>query len=209
MKNQERKNSLKKAMARYNRFKSLGKLEKGKNRFNSPILGVNKEINNNKENKKEIKIDLNKEKKKMMSEVGCDADITIKKEKPKIKVDNSCNFSVNNSLILSPDEIICCWSCLKPLKKDDSIKKEYDISISGDDDPNLFKYKYFCSEKCRTIFEKEKKEKQINETKIKNELINNIKNKSENKNESEININRNNNKDDSLEEDNYDPMEDF
>ena len=169
-----------------------------------------KEIVSNKEIKKEIKIDLNKEKKKMMSEVGCDADITIKKEKPKIKVDNSCNFSVNNSLILSPDEIICCWSCLKPLKKDDSIKKEYDINISGDDDPNLFKYKYFCSEKCRTIFEKEKKEKILNETKIKNELINEIKNKKENKNENEININKGNNEDDSLEEeDNYDPMEDF
>ena len=86
-----------------------------------------KEIISNKENKKEIKIDLNKEKKKMMSEVGCDADITIKKEKPKIKVDNSCNFSVNNSTLLincTEEELLRCWHCLKPLKKEKRVVKE-------------------------------------------------------------------------------------
>ena len=62
MKNQDRKNSLKKAMARYNRFKSLGKLEKKKNckLKNSPKYHKNvvegEQVNNEliEENKKEI-----------------------------------------------------------------------------------------------------------------------------------------------------------
>ena len=180
-----------------------------KNNINN-ITNNKKEIITTKENTKEIKNDLNKEKNKMMSEAGCDVNIILKKGIPKVKVDNSCNFSLENSLLLAPHGVIFCWNCLKPLKKENSLIKEYDVSVSGDCEPNLFKFKYFCSENCIKIFEREKEDIKINKTEIEKEKVNEIQNKIDDVKENEIaNKNSSNNEDNSIDEDNYDPMEDF
>ena len=173
-----------------------------------------KVINPNKENKKEINYEINKESIKTKNETGCGTNtVIINKEIPKIKIDNSCNYSVNNSLILTPDEIICCWNCLKPLKKENSIMKEYNINNLSVDDPDTFKYKYFCNEKCLKDFETEKNKKNLNVTDIKNELVLNEKDiKDENIIKKEMNNNSNNSNNEEevfFEGDNYDPMDDF
>ena len=174
-----------------------------------------KVINPNKENNKEIKYEINKENIKTKNETGCGTNtVIINKEIPKIKIDNSCNYSVNNSLILTPDEIICCWNCLKPLKKENSIMKEYNINNLSVDDPDTFKYKYFCNEKCLKDFETEKNNKNLNVTDIKSELVlneNDIKDKNVIKKEMHNNIsnNSNNEEEEFFEGDNYDPMDDF
>jgi len=174
-----------------------------------------KVINPNKENKKEINYEMNKENIKTKNETGCGTyTVMINKEIPKIKIDNSCNYSVNNSLILNPNEIICCWNCLKPLKKENSIMKEYNINNLSVDDPDTFKYKYFCNEKCLKDFETEKNKKNLNVTDIKNELIlneNDIKDENVIKKKINNNIsnNSNNEEEEFFEGDNYDPMDDF
>ena len=52
-------------------------------------------------------------------------------------------------------EIICCWNCLKPIKKENSMVKKYKIEY---DNEVLYEQKYFCNEKCIREFEKKKKE---------------------------------------------------
>ena len=190
-------------------YNKISLYKKNNININNNNINIKKEILSNNENTKEIKNDLNKGKKKIMSETGCDANIIIKKEIPKVKVDNSCNFSIENSLLLAPNGVSFCFNCLKPLKKENSIIKEYDVNISGDYDPNLFKFKYFCSENCVKIFEQEKEDKKINKTVIEKEKVNEIQNKIDDVKENEINKNSRNNEDNSLDEDNYDPMEDF
>ena len=161
-----------------------------------------------KENKKETNSVGNKGKTKTTNEIGCGNNTIIKKDLKKIKVDNSSNFAVNNSALL-PEEFICCWNCLKPLKKENSIMKEYNIDKEDNNNCILFKYKYFCSEECIIIFEKEKNTQNLSEIKIKNEMDDEniqIKNIEDNENN-----NDNRNKDDEgfFEGDNYDPMDDF
>ena len=155
------------------------------------------------------------------NESGCNTRTITKKKvdtpTPKINIDNSSNFSMNNStLLIKQDEFICCWNCLKPLKKTNAILKEYNNNLKDDDNSVIFKYKYFCSEICVNKFENEKN--------IKNNIENNIdKNENENnyninKDNSDANINNiidinknvdDNNEEDIFEGDNYDPMEDF
>ena len=105
MKNQERKNSLKKAMARYNRFRSLGKLEKKKkknldNSPKSPNLGNEVILNNEKkeENIKEKKIEEKIEYDVKVKEF----DNEEKKEENKIsnieEEENENEFSFNSEL---------------------------------------------------------------------------------------------------------------
>ena len=101
IKNPERKNSLKNAMEKYNRFRSLGKLEKKKNKIfgnspKSPKLGDGKEINNGiKETKpieEQIEIDVNVK----------EFDNEQKKEENKIsnieEDENENEFSFNSEL---------------------------------------------------------------------------------------------------------------
>ena len=161
-----------------------------------------------KENIKETNSVGNKEKIKTTNEIGCGNNTIIKKDLKKIKVDNSSNFAVNNSALL-PEEFICCWNCLKPLKKENSILKDYNIDKKDNNNSILFKYKYFCSEECIIIFEKEKNTQNLSEIKIKNEMDDEniqIKNLEDNENN-----NDNINKEDEgfFEGDNYDPMDDF
>ena len=197
------------------REKLFQNLSAYKNKKNNSNTNSKKLIISNKENKKEENYEINKEniKTKTKNETGCGTNtVIINKEIPKIKIDNSCNYSVNNSLILNPDEVICCWNCLKPLKKDNSIMKEYNINNLSVDDSDIFKYKHFCNEKCLKDFETEKANKNLNKTDIKNELLYNEKDrKDENIIENEINNNSNNsNKEEEFfEGDNYDPMDDF
>ena len=183
---------------------------KNKNKNNS---NNKKLIISNKENKKEANYEIKKEniETKIKNETGCGTNtVIINKEIAKIKIDNSCNYSVNNSFILNPDEIICCWNCLKPLKKDNSIMKAYNINNLSVDDSDIFKYKHFCNEKCLKDFETEKSNKSLNATDIKNELLNN-ENDRKDKNiiENKINYNSNNKEEEFFEGDNYDPMDDF
>ena len=101
IKNPERKNSLKNAMEKYNRFRSLGKLEKKKNKIfgnspKSPKLGDGKEIKNGiKETKpieEQIEIDVNVK----------EFDNEQKKEENKIsnieEDENENEFSFNSEL---------------------------------------------------------------------------------------------------------------
>ena len=161
-----------------------------------------------KENKKETNSVGNKGKTKTTNEIGCGNNTIIKKDLKKIKVDNSSNFAVNNSALL-PEEFICCWNCLKPLKKENSIMKEYNIDKEDNNNSILFKYKYFCSEECIIIFEKEKNTQNLSEIKIKNEMDDEniqIKNIEDNENNND-NINQED--EGFFEGDNYDPMDDF
>ena len=153
----------------------------------------------------------NEPKTKTIKELGCGTETIIKKDikipTPKITIDNSSNYSVNNSIILkNKDKLICCWNCLKPLKKENAILKENNNISNDDENSIIFKYKYFCSDTCVNILENEKIIKNnVNEKEIENN-DNNI---------DSNNINPNNNSDDNNEEeeyfegDNYDPMEDF
>ena len=72
------------------------------------------------------------------------------------KINKESNAPVNNSSILvnSPNEIICCWNCFKPIKKENSIQKDYDNKF---DKSILFSNKNFCSLKCIKDYEKKKK----------------------------------------------------
>ena len=156
---------------------------------------------------------INEPKTKTKNELGCGTETIIKKDinipKPKIKIDKSSNYSVNNSInLINKDELICCWNCLKPLKKENAILKENDKITNEDEDSIIFKYKYFCSDICVNIFQ--------NENNIKN-VKNNIENNFDDKeidNNINNNINANNRnmneeEEDSYEGDDYDPMEDF
>jgi hypothetical protein len=68
------------------------------------------------------------------------------------------NTPVNDSSLLvnSPNEITCCWNCFKPLRKENSIQKDYDNKL---DKSILFKNKNFCNMKCIKEYEKKKKTK--------------------------------------------------
>ena len=68
------------------------------------------------------------------------------------------NAPVNESSILvnSPNEMICCWNCFKPIKKENSIQKDYDNKL---DKSILFINKNFCNSKCIKEYEKKKKTK--------------------------------------------------
>ena len=125
MKNPERKNSLKNAMARYNRFKSLGKLEKKKNlNFNSSQNLASKGSQANKESKveyeKEIngeyikKLDIEKEKKNenIISNIEEDENENefsfnseLKKNEKKNNLENISSNNILNNNILSNENI--------------------------------------------------------------------------------------------------------
>lgn len=171
----------------------------------------------------------NNKKTKTINETGCGTDTIIEKNiggptlsptpipmptPPKIKIDNSSNFSVNNSTLLincSQDEILRCWHCLKPLKKENAILREYNKDLKDNNNSVIFKYKYFCSDICINFFENEKNDKKnIENNFIQNEdEINNI-NDSINDKINNINYNKSdNNEEDYCEGDYYDPMEDF
>ena len=159
---------------------------------------------------------------KTINEAGCGTDTIIEKNiggptpipsPPKIKIDNSSNFSVNNSTLLincTEEELLRCWHCLKPLKKENAILREYNNDLEENDNSVIFKYKYFCSDNCVNFFEDEKNVKKINE----NNFIQNedeIHNNNINDDINNINDNKSddNNEEDYYEGDNYDPMEDF
>ena len=138
-----------------------------------------------------------------------------------VKEEDMIKTDVNQS------EILCCWNCFKPIKKEETIYKNF---IGKDDENILFKKKSFCSMKCFKDFEVKKKstiicfqcEKQFD---IKNGFILYDKQKfcsskckeeyiKENSNKSEKNIfNKSkeieNEKEEDSEIDDYDPMKDF
>ena len=57
-------------------------------------------------------------------------------------------------LVNSSNDIICCWNCFKPIKKENSIQKDYDNKL---DKSIIFKNKNFCNLKCIKEYEKKKK----------------------------------------------------
>ena len=72
------------------------------------------------------------------------------------KINQESNAPVNNSslLINTPNDIVCCWNCFKPIKKENATnrvyKNKYENSI-------LFENKNFCNLKCIKEYEKKKK----------------------------------------------------
>ena len=86
--------------------------------------------------------------------------MSLPSNEPINKINQESNAPVNNSSLLvnSPDEIICCWNCFKPLKKENSIQKDYENKL---DKSILFKEKHFCNLKCVTDYEKKKKTKYV------------------------------------------------
>ena len=188
-------------------YKNINKKQKINNENKKGILNnENKKEILNDENKKELNI-------KIKSEIGCGTNTEIiEKNIEKIKVDNSSNYPVDNS-VLTPDDFICCWNCYKPLKKENSILKK-DNNLYKDDELAIFQYKNFCSEKCYKIFENEKIVKKLFKTENINQFTD-TKNKEEKEtnkdNENLINDKGSNinDEEDYSEEDNYDPMDDF
>ena len=177
-------------------------------------LSLYKNVKNNDKNriykteiKPKINDEKNKEKIKTKNEIGCGDNYIINKEDIKIKVDNGSNFPVNKSPILS-EKFICCWNCLKPLKKENSIMKEYDVDNLDDNVSNIFKYRHFCNDNCLNNYEKGKNHNTIIENEIDKEL--NIKTNEAEKIKGKEICNKIEYKDsDSFEGDNYDPMDDF
>ena len=84
----------------------------------------------------------------------------------KVNIESNDQISSTSSLLInSPNEIICCYNCFKPIKKENSIIKEY----QNKSDIVLFlKNKIFCSLKCIKDYEKKIRTKyvcfQCNET---------------------------------------------
>ena len=78
----------------------------------------------------------------------------IKKE----TVEKSAAINASSVPIGLDVEIICCWDCLKPLKKENAMIKNYKIEY---DNEVLFEKKYFCNEKCIREFEKKKKSQMV------------------------------------------------
>ena len=116
--------------------------------------------------------------------------------------------------MINQNELICCWNCLKPLKKENAILKQNDNITKEDEDSIIFKYKYFCSEICVNMFENEKNKKNNIENNFdenENEIINNdnSNNIDIDNNTNDNNDNNNNEGEDYFEGDDYDPMEDF
>ena len=72
------------------------------------------------------------------------------------KINQESNAPVNDLSLLvnSPEEIICCWNCFKPIKKEKSFRKDYKNQL---DNSILFTDKNFCSLKCIKDYEKKKK----------------------------------------------------
>ena len=74
------------------------------------------------------------------------------------KESNDQISSTSSLLINSPNEIICCYNCFKPIKKENSIIKEY----QNKSDIVLFlKNKNFCSLKCVKDYEKKIRTKYV------------------------------------------------
>ena len=90
--------------------------------------------------------------KQLLHQQLIDVQINIDKES------KESNAPVNDSSLLvnSPDEIICCWNCFKPIKKENSVQKDYEKQL---DNSILFTNKNFCSSKCIKDYEKKKKAK--------------------------------------------------
>ena len=74
----------------------------------------------------------------------------------KPKNDQEANAPVNNTSLLvnSPNDIVCCWNCFKPIKKENSSEKVYQNKL---DSSILFENKNFCNLKCIKEYEKKKK----------------------------------------------------
>ena len=91
---------------------------------------------------------------KLLHQQLIDVQINIDKES------KESNAPVNESSLLvnSPDEIICCWNCFKPIKKENSVQKDYENQF---DNSILFTNKNFCSPKCIKDYEKKKKAKYV------------------------------------------------
>ena len=77
----------------------------------------------------------------------------------KVNIESNDQISSTSSLLInSPNEIICCYNCFKPIKKENSIIKEY----QNKSDIVLFlKNKNFCSLKCIKDYEKKIRTKYV------------------------------------------------
>ena len=77
----------------------------------------------------------------------------------KVNIESNDQISSTSSLLInSPNEIICCYNCFKPIKKESSIIKEY----QNKSDIVLFlKNKNFCSLKCVKDYEKKRRTKYV------------------------------------------------
>ena len=156
-----------------------------------------------------------------------------KNQKVIIKSENGMTAKENDMIKtdVNQSEILCCWNCFKPIKKEETVFKNFN---SKDDQNILFKKKSFCSMKCFKEFEVKKKstiicfqcEKQFDikngfilydrqkfcSTKCKEEYIkDNINSNGKNSNNESIKSKEiDNEKDDDISEnDDYDPMNDF
>ena len=153
LKNQERKNSLKKAMDRYNRFRSLGKLGKKKNLTNSPNLGVDKEITNEKKDEKIIEVININNKKEINNE-------EIMKEENKIsnieEDENENEFSFNSELKKFEKK-----NNLENIAKEDNNKISNDLIENSNKDNNS------KDEKAEIIKEEQKDKEKEDEKELK------------------------------------------
>jgi YHS domain-containing protein len=66
--------------------------------------------------------------------------------------ENYTQININESLYLIPhSEFVCCWNCFKSFNKENSIQKDNEQMNFGE--------KFFCSQKCLDNFEKKQKGK--------------------------------------------------
>ena len=86
-------------------------------------------------------------------------DNKLNKDTNKVYKESNDQLSTTPSLMInSPNEIICCYNCFKPIKKENSIVKEY----QNKSDIVLFlKNKNFCGLKCIKDYEKKIRTKYV------------------------------------------------
>ena len=140
--------------------------------------------------------------------------------------------NVNNNNIIKNSEIKCCWNCLKPLKKEECVIKNFNNNF---DESIIYKQKTFCSEKCFKEYDIKKKSniicfgcgkvfdikngfilhdgQKFCSSKCKSSFIKgngkNIINQKSNKNNNNFKEKKKNDNESDYEGDNYDPMDDF
>ena len=237
---------------------NIQKQKKENKIFENTIIDTKNNNNNNKTNNKieennneenEIKNHINELKKEEIDPDLLEIEELERKQAEEFKkaVEDFRNGNINNKIIMKSEngmtakendmiktdvnqsEILCCWNCFKPIKKEETIFKNFNAK---DDQNILFKKKSFCSMKCFKEFEVKKKstiicfqcEKQFDikngfilydrqkfcSTKCKEEYINdNNLNEKNSKNETIKSKDIENENDDISENDDYDPMNDF
>ena len=140
--------------------------------------------------------------------------------------------NINNNNIIKNSEIKCCWNCLKPLKKEECVIKNFNNNF---DESIIYKQKTFCSEKCFKEYDIKKKSniicfgcgkvfdikngfilhdgQKFCSSKCKSSFIKgngkNIINQKSNKNNNNFKEKNKNDNESDYEGDNYDPMDDF